>query len=382
MNCGEILKPETPMTRILAILFALLLLAACQEEQAAEPTDPPVRALKTIEIREVEETTIRRYPSVLQPASISTLSFEISGRLQEINLNVGQTVASGEVLAEVDTRSLELQVQSARAALSEAKSVARNAAEDAQRKADLLEKKVVTKAVADESRTEAETTAARVTQAERSLETAEEDLAKATLTAPFDGIINSVAVDSFTNITAGSPVATLYAIDSFESNFSVSFDVVNRLVVGKRVDIRLADNPQIILNGHISELGARADAVSSFPVVVKLDETDPSMKAGMAVEIGIEFSVPSGEGFALPLTVLPMDGRLEPPETPSEPGKTTVFVYDPENNTVNRREVTVAGVRENAIIIVDGLELGERVASAGVSFLRDGQKVKLLEGKD
>ena len=38
----------------------------------------------------------------------------------------------------------------------------------------------------------------------------------------------------------------------------------------------------------------------------------------------------------------------------------------------------VGGVRENKIIIIDGLELGERVASAGVSFLREGQKVKLL----
>ena len=45
---------------------------------------------------------------------------------------------------------------------------------------------------------------------------------------------------------------------------------------------------------------------------------------------------------------------------------------------VHRREVSVGGVRENSIIIVEGLKLGERVAVAGVSFLREGQKVKLL----
>jgi hypothetical protein len=44
--------------------------------------------------------------------------------------------------------------------------------------------------------------------------------------------------------------------------------------------------------------------------------------------------------------------------------------------------VMVAGVRENSLLIVDGLNAGERVASAGVSFLRDGQKVKLLAGSE
>ncbi|MEM9279620.1 MAG: efflux RND transporter periplasmic adaptor subunit, partial [Pseudomonadota bacterium] len=246
------------------------------------------------------------------------------------------------------------------------------------RQEELLEKQIVSQAVADQARTDSEASAARVVQAQRSVETAEENLSKAELNAPFDGIINSVEVQSFTNVATGSPVATVYAADAFEINFSVSFDVVNRLVVGKQVLVRLADNPAIALKGHISELGARADTVSSFPVVVKLDETDPSIKAGMAVEISMEFTVPLGQGYTLPLSVLPFDGKLDPPRSPSDPGTTQVFVYNPEDNTVNRREVKVGGVRENAIIIIDGLELGEQVAAAGVSFLRDGQKVKLL----
>ena len=362
------------------LMFCVLAvgLAACQEQNTVENAEPPVRSLKTIVIEEVEETTIRRYPSVLQPASISTLSFEVSGRLQEVNLKVGERIKKGDLLAEIDTRSLEIQVESAEAALKEAQSLAKNAAEDAQRKEELLKKKVVTKAVADQSRTDAETSAARLVQAQRSLEDARENLGKSDLIAPFDGIINSVEVESFTNVSVGNPVATLYAADTFETNFSVSFDVVNRLAVGKKVRVRLADNPDVVLPGHISELGARADTVSSFPVVVKLEGSDPSIKAGMAVEISIEFTVPLGQGFALPLSVLPFDGVLEPPKSPSDPGKTQVFVYDEDTSTVSRRDVTVAGVRENTIIIVDGLQLGERVASAGVSFLREGQKVKLL----
>ena len=366
------------MFRSSVVLALCLLLTACGDDEVAENTEAPVRGLKTILIKDLEQTTTRRYPSVLQPGSISTLSFEVAGRLKEVNLDVGQRIRSGELLAEIDTRSLELQVESAQAALNEAKSLAKNAADDVARKEELLRKKIVSEAVAQQSRTEAETTQARVVQAQRSLETAEENLTKASLLSPFDGIINSVEVQSFSNVAAGAAIATVYAAESFETNFSVSFDVVSKLAVGKKVKVRLADSPDIVLSGHISELGARADTVSSFPVVVRLDETDPSIKAGMAVEISIEFSVPLGEGFTLPLSVLPFDGKLDPPDNPDDPGRTQVFVYNPENSTVSRRDVLVGGVRENTIIIIAGLELGERVASAGVSFLREGQKVKLL----
>jgi RND family efflux transporter MFP subunit len=367
------------MLRFGIVLASCFLLASCQQEEESASAEPPLRSLKTIEIRAIEETTARRYPSVLQPSSISTLSFEVAGRLEQVSLDVGQRVKEGDLLAKLDTRSLELQVETARAALAEAESLAKNAKADLERKEQLLQKKIISQAVADESRTNAETAEARVIQAERSLDDAMENLDKADLRAPFDGIINSVEVESFTNVSAGSPVATIYASDQFETSFSVSFDVVNRITVGKQVDVRLADNPGIVLPGHISELGARADTVSSFPIVAKLDQTDPSIKAGMAVEISMEFTVPQGQGYRLPLSVLPFDGKLEPPQNPSDPGRTQVFVYDEENGTVHRRDVTVAGVRENSIIVIDGLELGDRVASAGVSFLRDGQKVKLLE---
>jgi RND family efflux transporter MFP subunit len=366
------------MLRSILFFVLCLSLASCSDETDQQQIEQPVRGLKTILIKEIEQSVIRRYPSVLQPSSISTVSFEVAGRLKEVNLDVGQLIKKGEVLADIDTRSLELQVESAEAGLEEAQSLAKNAAEDAQRKADLLKKGITSKAIADQSRTDAETSAARVVQSQRSLDTAIENLTKAKLLAPFDGIINSVEVQSFTNVTAGAAIATVYAAEAFETNFSVSFDIVNRLAVGKKVRVRLADNPEIILSGHISELGARADTVSSFPVVVKMDETDPSIKAGMAVEISMDFTVPSGHGFTLPLSVLPFDGELDPPKNPSDPGTTQVFVFDPNTSTVNRRDVKVAGVRENAIIIIEGLELGERVASAGVSFLREGQKVKLL----
>lgn len=314
-------------TRKLFAGFVLLGLAAGCTDSGAPPenAEPPVRGLKTVSIKESEHTTVRRYPSVLQPAEVTTLSFEVPGRLKAVNLNVGQRVEAGDVIAGIDTMSLQLQLESAQAALRQAESSARNAGEDFERKEELFKKGVTTKAAADQARTAMEMSAAQVVQARKQVETAESNLGKAVLRAPFAGIINTVQVESFANVAQGAPVATLYAADTFEAAFSVSFEIVNQLTVGKKSVVRLADNPGIALPAHVSELGSRADTVSSFPVVVTLEEVDPSMKAGMAVEITLEFPVPRGQGFILPLTVLPFEGRIKARSDQSEPSSMEIL---------------------------------------------------------
>lgn len=359
--------------------LAALVLAGCGEgDSRTGDVEPVVRGLKSCLVDDSAQTTIRRYPSVLQPASTTGLSFEISGRLKQVTLNVGQRVSEGEVLAEIDPTSLEFQVENARAAVRQAEVALRNAEEDYRRKTQLLSEGVVTQAQVDQSETALESSRAQDIQARKQLETAEEDLSKTVLRAPFHGIISRVDVDSFTNVTAGSAVATLYSDTDFESSFTVSFDVVTRIAVGKPAVVRLADDPSIALAAHVSELGSRADTVSAFPVVVRLDETNALLKAGMAVEIALEFEVPRGIGYTVPLTVLPMQGRLDVPEDPNAPGAVDIFVYDASSGTVRTRPVMVGGLRDNQLIVIDGLEPGERVACAGVAFLRDGMRVNLL----
>lgn len=359
-------------------LMALILAGCGEGDDRTGAIEPVVRGLKSCLVDDSEQTTVRRYPSVLQPASTTGLSFEISGRLKQVTLKVGQQVSEGEVIAEIDPTSLEIQVENAKAAVRQAEVALRNAEEDYRRKTQLLATGVVTKAQVDESETDLEGARAQDIQSRKQLENAEEDLSKTILRAPFDGTISKVDVDSYTNVTAGSAVATIYSDTDFESSFTVSFDVVNRIAVGKPAIVRLADDPSIVLTAHVSELGSRADTVSAFPVVITLDDTNPLLKAGMAVEIVLEFAVPKGIGYTVPLTVLPMQGRLDVPDRPSEPADVTIFVYDEATGTVKSRPVMIGGLRENQLIVVEGLAPGERVACAGVAYLRDGMKVKLL----
>ncbi|WP_299849808.1 efflux RND transporter periplasmic adaptor subunit [uncultured Roseovarius sp.] len=366
--------------RIWLIAGLIVALSGCKEEAPEQET--VIRGLKTHRIANVEKSTIRRFPAVLEPAELNTLAFEVGGKLEAIDLDVGQLLKAGDLVARIDPTTLELQVENAQAGVAQAQSAAQNAADTLVRQQELFERGATTKVSVDDARTEAETTAATLVQAKKALETAEEDLTKSEILAPFDSVVNSVDVQSYATVTAGTAIASIYSPKGFEVSFSVNFDTVERLVVGTPAKVRLADRPDIELDAVVSEIGSRADAVSSFPIVLSLTEANNLLKAGMAVEAALSFALPEEEGFTLPLSAIIKDGKNGDPGSPRKPGKLGVYVFDPASSTIKRRTVAVGGVRENSIVIVDGLSEGDLVASAGVSFLKDGQQVKLLDEQE
>ena len=82
----------------------------------------PVRGLRAYKVSATAENRVRRFPSILQPADVSVLSFEIAGQLKS-GQSAGWSKGSnlGDVLAEIDPRSLQTQVEQASAGVQQAK---------------------------------------------------------------------------------------------------------------------------------------------------------------------------------------------------------------------------------------------------------------------
>ena len=77
-------------------MLLMFSLSACKDDETdSADLGEPVRGLKTVLIEDVKHATVRRFPSVLQPASVSSLSFEIAGKLKEMKLGVGQQFKKG-----------------------------------------------------------------------------------------------------------------------------------------------------------------------------------------------------------------------------------------------------------------------------------------------
>ncbi|MEM6340103.1 MAG: efflux RND transporter periplasmic adaptor subunit [Pseudomonadota bacterium] len=366
--------------RILLSLNLVLLLCGCwpEDDAGAGGGETPVRGLITTLIAEVEEVTVRRYPGVLEPSEVNLLSFEVGGRLGRIELDVGERVDAGQLLAELEPEQFETVIGSRRAAVEEVTATLALAEDDLARSQALLDSGTITVVRRDEDATAAAQARAQLTQAEKNLAAAEQDLADSKLYSPFDGIVDALEVESFATVGVGQTVLSLYQQEEYEVSFSVSFDVISRLVVGTPATVRLADDPSVSLTAVVSELGERAGQVSSFPVVVRLTEAAPIIKAGMAVEVALEFALPASRGHLLPMSAV-IPGTDIPERTgPNDLISLDIYVYDPSNQSVRKRTVTMAGIRDNRFLIIDGLSPGERVATKGVAFLREGMEVSLL----
>lgn len=372
--------------RLLLASVCFAALSAClpedNETSQDTPADPPIRGLIATLVESAEEVTVRRYPGVLEPEEVNPLSFEVGGRLGRIELDVGESVASNQLLAALEPDQFETRIENRQAALDEVKATLSQAEDDLARSEQLFSTGTITKVRRDEDLTAVKQNRARLTQAEKDLASAEQDLADAQLFAPFDGIIDTIDVDSFATVSAGQTVLSLYQQSAYEVSFSVSFDVIGQLVVGTQASIRLADDPTVTLQGVVSELGERAGQVSSFPVVVTLTETVPIIKAGMAVEVALEFPLPAAKGHLIPMTAAIPDVDIPENAGPNEIVSLEVFVFDPDTSTVKRRAVKMAGIRENQFLVISGLASGEYVATKGVTFLREGMEVNLLSGRE
>src|SRR3954447_25808015 len=229
------------LSRYAISAMLVISLQGCGEKQDA--ADQPVRGLRAHKVAATAEGRVRRFPSVLQPADVSSLSFEIGGQLKAVVLTVGQKVQLGDVLAEIDPRSLQSQVDQADAGVQQAQAQLDNAEADFQRKEELLKRGAATQAVFDQSRATLLSSRAQVDQARRQLELANHNLDRSKLLAPFAGTIARVEVKSFAQVAAGQPVATLYSDDSFEMSFLTPSATFQSLKVGQKVDIKIPEKP-------------------------------------------------------------------------------------------------------------------------------------------
>lgn len=366
----------------LVFLGMTLALAACLPagEEAKNDTDQIIRSVKT-EIATLRPTSVSRYfPAILEPPELVPLAFEVAGRIADIDLRVGQKVTTGQALGTIEPVNLDLKLKQARAALLEAQTAADNAALDADRQLTLFKRGVSPAARKDQAVALSNQAKARLEQATANVEILMESRKDADLKAPFDGYINSVDVQDFASIKAGQPVITLYREGDLQATILVSFDVVETLSVADQVKVVPTDGTGKPINAEITEIGRRAAAVSSFPVVVTLKDATSQLRPGMAVEVQLDLALTDGPGkILLPLTAIstlhsgPFEGN--------PPFKAVVYIFKPteeQAGTLHMRSIQVIAASGHSVFVEEGISAGDIVVTAGVPFLREGQQARLL----
>ena len=175
--------------RVLALVL-LGLLAGCGEEPPGETVER-VRAIKPYYVSEPAGGDVRRYSGTIKASDTSALSFALAGTVATVAVKQGESVTAGQVLATLDPRPLELDVQAAQSQLDSARAKRDEKKTMLDRQRTLFDRGWVAKAALDQAVAAFEAADGDLNLARSRLGSAERDLAKTRLTAPFDGQIAS-----------------------------------------------------------------------------------------------------------------------------------------------------------------------------------------------
>jgi RND family efflux transporter MFP subunit len=344
---------------------ALLLLAACGDKQAAAPM--PIRPVLSIVVAPTLGRAVS-FAGAIEPRYNAVLGFRILGRVIARDVNVGDVVSKGALLAALDSVSLELAVRSALAAVANAQAQLANASATEARQRTLLEQKNTAQAEFDTARLGLETAEAAVTQAQANLNKAQEQLGYAQLHADFDGVITAVDAEVGQVVSPGQKVVTLARPDVREAVVDVPDDLATRLKEGARFEIAHELDATIKTIGQVREIAPQADAATrTRRLRIALENPPETFRLGSIVTATLQ----SG---ATPHIELPPSAIVD------SGGAASVWVVDPAGDSVSLRSIAIASRDGGAIEVADGLAPGTRVVIAGVHSLTAGQKVRILDG--
>jgi len=352
-------------------IAALLTVFACRKEPP--PPVERIRAIKAITVAERASGRVRKFSGVIEPADKSSISFEVSGNVQEVLINVGDKVSEGQKLAVLDKRTYTLNVEAAEAALGRAKVQLADKRNDYDRFRRIRGKDpgAVSEASLDQSAAAFESARKEVSYTTSQLNLAKRDLEKTVLLAPFDGVIADRYVEPFQEVQRGERLFDIYIEGAMEAAVSVPETEIEGIYLGLHCDIRFPTETDRTYKGLVTEISSVAGTANAFPVKVTIQGDTTRIRPGMTAEVTVLLAGATGEAsYLVPLiAIAPGD----------EAARGYLFVYDEETSTVRKTPIALEGVRDNDAVVTQGIAGGETIAVAGVSFLEDGQKVKLME---
>ena len=360
-------------------LSFLLALTGCGEEplQRAEV----VRPVQAMKVADVQSISGRWLPGTAKATQEVNLSFRVGGPLIILpNDIVGRRYKKDEVIAKIDPRDFRVEVKNVQGQLDRAKA-GRTQAQAAYNRVLNIKKQdpgATSQAEVDKKKAARDRARANITSYQASLTAAKDQLSYTELKAPFEGTVTSKYVDNFQTVRPKEPVIRLLDDSAVEMVINIPENLIGTVQYVKNLRVRFDAIPGRVFPAKITEVGAEASQTTrTYPVTVTMKQPDDvKILAGMAGQVNADVELPGGKSkiqFEIPVAAV---------FSPDATQTTYVWIIDEQAKTVQRRQVKVGELTDLGIQIKEGLKAGDWIATAGVHFLKEGQKVKILEARE
>lgn len=332
-------------------------IAGCGSEPPPEKREI-VRPVKVLMLEASGVVARRSFPGTVRASERAELSFDQPGRLVELPIKQGDQVEAGQLLAKLDQRDFQSNVNAAQSEYEKARANFKRAAE-------LIKKDFISRSDYDRIKAAMDVARSDFEKAEKSLEDTE-------LKAPFAGVVSRRFVENFQDVQAKQVILNLQDT----SHIELVVDVPERLVArkGQRGTVNLVAlfeaAPGKEFPVTIKEFATQADPkTQTFEYVLTMPQPeDVNIQPGMTATVKAK----GDEAIASSAFIIPALAVFA-----DEAGQSSVWVIDQKDNTAHRRGVTTGDLTGDAdITILEGLEDGEMIAITAVAQLREGMQIR------
>ncbi len=352
---------------ILFSISLLVILTSCSDEKKIEEKIRPVRFM---EVTTGGGGSMRVFTGTAKTGIESKLSFKVGGTIKKINVKVGDFVNKGGLIAEIDDMDYKIKVKETEAGLKQVESQVLNAKNNYARVKTLYETNSISKSELDGARAQYESAIANVEGMRSTLEYTRLQLSYTRLIAPESGSIAVCNSENNENVQVGQTIAILIVGSDMEIELGIPENVINRIKAGMNVSITFPSLNNTF-NGVVSEVSPSIDVNSStYPVSIKILNPTIDVKSGMAANVSFKFEGSSSKDvLVVPVAAVgeDSDGRF-------------VFLVEPENGniaTIKKQHIQIGDLTSEGFEVISGLSMNQKVATAGLQSLIDGQKVRI-----
>lgn len=329
---------------------------------------------------------------------MATVSSKVTGKIMEVLVEEGMTVAEGDILAQLDDSIVRArlaladgQTHVSRSSLVETRVRLEEAQRTLKRNESLREQKLVSAAELDTAQSEVNALQARlladrskVAVAQRNQDLIKQDLDDHTIRAPFSGVViskNAQPGEMISPISAGggsirTGICTIVDMDSREIEVEVNEAYINRVSSGQRTEATLDAYPDWIISSQVINIVPTADRQkATVKVRIRFDELDKRILPDMGVKVSF---LESEEKYIADEKKGDVAVALLPEAAVHESGDSS-FVWVVSDDILERRAISVGTARNGMIRILSGIRPGERVVSVDRGDLSAGMSVQVQD---
>ena len=351
----------------LSWLATTLIYANVVEGIADESVPLPVEVLTFTS----EDSYLRTgsFMGVVRAGNDSIVGFEVAGTINTMAAREGQHVQAGTLLAALDTDRRQAQLRAAEAELNRLESQLELAQLQFKRVTDIEQRGLASQQELDEARLNANALLASKTAMHARLDSANLEIEKSTLLAPFDGVVAERLAHEGAVVNAGSPVLRLVASSAFEAHIGVPSEVGATLQVGKSYRLTVAG---VQVSARLRAIRNDVDAATLTVGAVLELPPETRLNAGENVVLELEEAV-SAQGGWVPMSALIAGDR----------GLWNVLVVEERDGhaIALRESVEVVYNREDRAFVRGTLRENALVIATGLQRLSPGSRVEPLPSK-